>query len=902
MARTKINYAAQGMFVGPSPATGSHYLDGQDCYGSGSLVKELYRIQGYSYDFNYNKENLGQFGDLANIDYLNMAWPDVNLNFSYLLSNFGNEKNLGFVISSGSQVNALSGIIAGTTEDKNYFIAIHSPEGEDLHNNQNFNYDSAGGIIGFGNGVVTNYSSKTAVGQLPSVDVTVEALNVKVYDKNTSLYTNLMENAGNNGNLDIVNTGGALFKNDYFQDWDIFNNETATVKIVPDPVNISNAINQDWMIINRPSGNAYFTSSTTGATDWQSQGVNAASGYTFINTGTKQLVLRKLGQSASQYYYLTNLNNGFNPRVSTGTWYKLVCDLASSPDISFDMRFGGSNEVFGYPRTGLNTFYLFSTGANNGGLLITTASISGDYIFNSIELFIPQNYSARYYCTGAGGTSYNYLFKDSNNSIYNLLNSTEGNNKRYNLSFDLKYSGFSSLNYGAANSKIFSYFKIGEQTNNNFAGGRFPTFNTSYSGQFNRMELEFSNSAPVNQSTTQRSLYITRLFSEPSGEFWIDNIKLEQTNKTDIINANLFNGSFEVYHPSYVASGAGVVNSFSGLQFFTDPAYSAFARITGSSLLPSYDNKKTFSAQSANIQLINKTGAGNRYVTIAPFLGMPLQNTFTANRRHKFTCYTRYSGVGPTIGFRFTELNNYTYYSESLTNNNSWEYKEVDFIPTGATLPKIEFIFGGLSQDGDQFWIDDVNLYYYDDCYALPVVESVTGGFNIPVNSTTNFSGLATNNSNKSLSVLRPQDVYLNINYADLGPTTGNWKLQSCELNVPIPRENIYNLGIDYPSKKFQNPLIGNFTLNAVLGDLATGNLRDYYLDCDKTYDINYGFFNPCSTQVIADYRIRKACLTSMEFTNTIGNNKTATMNFIFPIGGIAETGRGLFMSGVVFE
>lgn len=883
MSRSKINYAAQGMFVGPSPATGSHYLDNQSCYGSGTRVNELYRIQGYSYDFDFNKEGLGQFGNLANLDYLNLTWPNVNLNFNYLLSNFGNEKNLGFIISSGSLVNALSGIIAGNTEDKNYFITIHSPDGKDLHNNPNFNLTSPGAIIGFGNGVITNYSSKAAVGQFPNIDLTLEALNVRVYDKNNSLYSVLMNRNSENAGFD--NVTGFDFSNNIFNSWTISLNPSALVKIVPDPINISTSNNSDVLLMSNPITDSYFSASGTG-TNW-----TTSNSFANIFVSNNQLVFRKTSTGSTSGRLMSG-NFNYLPQ---NKWYKANIDIASGDfTTNFKANIAGTASPDFVLRTGLNTIY--NTGDSTLNSVIsfnyTLTADTGTIYFNKIELCEPMNFSARFYATGSVGSSFNYIAKTSDTNIYNILGLPSTENKRFNLSMDIKYSGFQS------NSKQLFYTSIGSNDNvTNAATIRQPLLTSDYENNFKNLTLQISNS-PRTNNLFLPELRLIRLFDVPSGELWIDNLKLEQTNITDIVNPNLFNGSFEVYHPNSVQSGVGTITIFSGWETNQNPSYNPYLLITGSSSIPDYDKNVTFSNQSLKATLINPTGASNYLVLYPNNNGY---GTFNGKKRHKFSCYTKYSGTSnPTISLKSRVLED-QYYQTSLNTDNSWQYHETEFVPTGTLVPKIEIAITS-PVNGDQFWLDDVNLSYYDDCYALPTVETVSGGFNIPINSSTNFSGLETNSNNKSISVLRPKDVYLDINYSDFGPSISDWKLQSYDLNVGIPRENIYQIGQDHPFKKIQNPLQGTLSLNAILGDIVTGNLIDYYLTCNKNYDIKLGIILPCSNETAIEYQIKKACLTSMEFTNTIGDNKSATMNFIFPIGGITETGKGLFMSGIVFN
>jgi len=353
-----------------------------------------------------------------------------------------------------------------------------------------------------------------------------------------------------------------------------------------------------------------------------------------------------------------------------------------------------------------------------------------------------------------------------------------------------------------------------------------------------------------------------------------------------------------------VGSGiAGIINSFSGLIIVQDPVYTPYVFVTGSSLVPNYDLEKTYSIQSLNAKLINKTGAGSRYITISPLLNS--YGRYFGNKRHKLTYYTRYSGTASSLNLKITEVfgdrENYNYYTETLDNSNDWEYKELEFIP-GTGAPKFEYSFAQTATDGDQFWLDDVNLSYYDDCYPLPTIEQDMGGFNLPyLNSTTNFSGFATNADRRSISVLKPQDAYLTLTYNDFGVSVTDWKLQSVNLELPINREDIFSIDNRYPEKRITYPIIGNLTLEAVCGDYQTGSLRDYYFDCNKSYDVRFGIRSPCNADLVGiEYYVKQAKLNSISWSDSIGSiGKTASMQFSYFVSAPNGTGMGLFMSGI---
>lgn len=181
MPRNRIISAAEALFVGPTPATGGHYtLAGAKALTGvvgNSLVRELYRVQSANWNFNIANEPVNQFGDLAPIDYVNNAPPTVNLSFSYLLSNFHNEKALGFALASGSNTpGCLSGMLTKDSDEKNYFLEIVS-EGQDAHQGTAV----VSNTVGIGNGYISNYSLDASVGSFPTVSVDVEALNAVIY-------------------------------------------------------------------------------------------------------------------------------------------------------------------------------------------------------------------------------------------------------------------------------------------------------------------------------------------------------------------------------------------------------------------------------------------------------------------------------------------------------------------------------------------------------------------------------------------------------------------------------------------------------------------------------------------------------------------------------------------------
>lgn len=184
MPRNRIIYQSEALYAGPSPATGFHLTSGANNVPwvgptGNSLVNQLQRIQTANYSFTVDRTDVNQFGQLAAIDRVILTNPTVSLDFSYILANLSNESDLGFTLNKSgdtTEVSAISGFLNGTSDERNYFIRT-VPEGNDA-----VSYTDSGiannGVIGIGNGFISSYSSEGSVGNLPTVTVNVEGLNM----------------------------------------------------------------------------------------------------------------------------------------------------------------------------------------------------------------------------------------------------------------------------------------------------------------------------------------------------------------------------------------------------------------------------------------------------------------------------------------------------------------------------------------------------------------------------------------------------------------------------------------------------------------------------------------------------------------------------------------------------
>jgi len=206
MLRNRVIYQSEALFntsdlVDVAASTPSQ---------AGALINQFSRVQSCNYNFNIARKDVNQFGNLAAIDRIILEQPTVGLDFSYLLSDMANEKNLGFSVITNQTIttginsanaiqSCLSGILtSGFVNTKNYYVRTVN-EGNDA---SAFAADASvnitqGNTIGLGNGFLTNYSVNAAVGDFPTVSSTIDCLNMNFV-------------AGNSGNAPGVTSSGTI--------------------------------------------------------------------------------------------------------------------------------------------------------------------------------------------------------------------------------------------------------------------------------------------------------------------------------------------------------------------------------------------------------------------------------------------------------------------------------------------------------------------------------------------------------------------------------------------------------------------------------------------------------------------------------------------------------------------
>ena len=183
MARNRVIYQSEALYVGPTPIAADHDRDN---------VLQLQRVQSANYSFNLERQDVNQFGELASIDRVILSAPTVSLDFSYLVANLHNESGLGFTtldLSNSDYISCISGILNKTSDEKNYFIKTVKEGADalsiDSHpDSDTFDEGAADELvqstIGIGNGFITSYTAEGSVGNFPTATVNVEALNMVI--------------------------------------------------------------------------------------------------------------------------------------------------------------------------------------------------------------------------------------------------------------------------------------------------------------------------------------------------------------------------------------------------------------------------------------------------------------------------------------------------------------------------------------------------------------------------------------------------------------------------------------------------------------------------------------------------------------------------------------------------
>lgn len=166
------------------------------------------------------------------------------------------------------------------------------------------------------------------------------------------------------------------------------------------------------------------------------------------------------------------------------------------------------------------------------------------------------------------------------------------------------------------------------------------------------------------------------------------------------------------------------------------------------------------------------------------------------------------------------------------------------------------------------------------------------------------------------ISALRPGDISMSFArasadgggaYDGVGVDIANdAHIQSYNLSFDLNLESLEQLGTLYAyTRQPQFPVTVQASVDAIVGDITTGDLSTF-LPCSRNYDLQIDIRKPDCTlvgsqrPVVLKYLLKNARMSSQNYSSAINGNKTVTLNFESQIGGINDTTKGLFISGVL--
>ena len=192
--------------------------------------------------------------------------------------------------------------------------------------------------------------------------------------------------------------------------------------------------------------------------------------------------------------------------------------------------------------------------------------------------------------------------------------------------------------------------------------------------------------------------------------------------------------------------------------------------------------------------------------------------------------------------------------------------------------------------------------------YPLPSIGDdgvkTNGTFSLP-----NFNDRS--DLSQNISTFKHGNIILDLTpfYASggLGVDTRSSMLnaQSFNLSIALARESLNKLGNTFNfAKEITFPINYTFSVDVLVSELSTGNLVDIVSNKDIKFDTSVSFIKP-GTEFSnlgritgVKYLIKSTQLQSLEFSSSIGANKTATLTFGGQMSSPQDSTKGVFMQG----
>ena len=178
MKRSRIIYANEGIFAGPSFREGISYTDN-------IYEPNLSKVQSISYSVSLDRQQHTTLGRSSSAYYRTNKAPSVSLDFNYYSASMTNENILGFDVSSVDNCFLRKIMDSGNTEDyrKNFYL-VTMEQGIDFVSGDTSKIES---VLFFSDCVLNSYGYEVSVGNFPSVSASFVGENMGYYQTGEDL-------------------------------------------------------------------------------------------------------------------------------------------------------------------------------------------------------------------------------------------------------------------------------------------------------------------------------------------------------------------------------------------------------------------------------------------------------------------------------------------------------------------------------------------------------------------------------------------------------------------------------------------------------------------------------------------------------------------------------------------
>jgi len=126
--------------------------------------------------------------------------------------------------------------------------------------------------------------------------------------------------------------------------------------------------------------------------------------------------------------------------------------------------------------------------------------------------------------------------------------------------------------------------------------------------------------------------------------------------------------------------------------------------------------------------------------------------------------------------------------------------------------------------------------------------------------------------------------------------------IQSASLSIPLSRSPLQRLGTRFAyARPVDFPVNATLSINAICTDVVARNLADTLDGSGATNDLSLKLKSPNVDGTSTDrmiYTLKGCKLDSESFSLSVGSNKSVDLTFSTQIGGVNDSGNGVFVSG----